>query len=574
MGGLVVGSAFPSYVGESEVGASIDPTNGCFVRHKLDRTHFGPGLGSLRKDLLAFYPFLDDFYPSPLDLVTGRRLYPQNGPQRLVQGQIQRGGAMGYPFAPGSQWNVTSFFGSNPGPSSDVGTVACWVKVNVDDTNLVPVAMIGNGLTEAVFMGFWNGSFTVGAQSTTFGILDILVDTPQAVGVWRHVVWTADDTTGEWKIFVDGVDRALTPVVGANNGYWSSTWNGLGIDLDLTVARQSDLGTNCGFTIHELGVWNRILTQEEINQLYRHPDSVYALTRRVTNLDRYRAVVTGIGSSEAFGSPVELVHTLKPTAIASASAIGLAELVHILKPTAISSLEALGLPELVHVLKPTAIASSEAHGTHELVHVLKFTGVPSASAIGTHELAHVLKFLGIASTEAVPTPELVHVLKAFGVASAEAHGIPELIHVLKPSGIASASAIGLAELVHILKFFGVASAEALGTPALVDEIQYLIIPSIASAETHGLLELVHTIKPVAIACADGPTVYVFVTEIVASVVDNTVQATVVSPQIVASMASAAITATIETAPLSATVDSTPIIATVEGPTINATLDCG
>jgi concanavalin A-like lectin/glucanase superfamily protein len=461
MGGLVVGSGFPSFIGESEVGAPIVPTVGGFVKHRLDRTRFGPGLGDLRDQLMGFFPLLDDPYPAPLDLVTGRRQHLWSGTARLLNGQIQRGGADSYPLAPPAQLFVADFFGGHPGPTSTAGSISCWLKVQVDDTNLVPVFMIGPALTESVFMGFFNGTIAIGIQSVTFGLLDLLITTPKTLSTWHHVVWSADDAAGAWRVWFDGVEQALTPLAGANNGYWSGLLASLGIDTDMIVGRQADLGSNCGFNIHELGIWNRVLTQEEINQLYLHPDSIYARTRRATILDRYRMHPTGIGSSEAFGTP-EAVHVLKPSGVASESAFGLAELVHTLRPTAIASLEALGLPELVHVLKPTAIASEEAHGTAELVHVLKFNGVASEEAHGLTELVHVLKVLGIDTAEALGLPELVHVLKPLAIDSSEALGIPSLALVISPSAIASAEAFGTPELVHLLKILGIASAEAFG----------------------------------------------------------------------------------------------------------------
>lgn len=483
MGGLVVGSGFPSFIGESEVGGQgAEPTVGGLMRQRIDYMrirHDSP----FRHGLLAFFPLMDVGVQS-----TQIHRWPPVGSEGQGPTYIwnklndititPRGRAATRVTDPSSSLSLRdAILAAKPAQ----GTISLHYQMLTSGGNDLKAVRLGVDADNGIFLLIAQDG-RLGIIHTSGGLLQswFVTATIGAMdGRWHHVTWSSNGSA--WRVTFDGREEALSAIVGSNSGAWSDD---LASD---TGAFLDQFDSDHDIHLSDLGFWDRELSLTECRQLYWEPDSIFAVQKRPVILDRFRMHPAGIGSSEAFGTP-EAVHTLKPSAIASASAFGTAELVHILKMLGIASAEALGTPNVAYLLRPSGIASAEAHGLAELVHVLKFTGIPSASTFGTAELVHVLKMTGIGSAEALGSAELVHVLKLIGIAPGFAAGTPSLALVIEPSGIASAQAFGSPELVHILKMLGIPSASAFGLLVLTGPVVAALVPQIFGRARVGLAE--------------------------------------------------------------------------------------
>jgi hypothetical protein len=503
MAGLVVGSGFPSFVGEAEVGGQgAEPTVGGLVRHRVDYTKIRPD-STLKHGLLAFFPLMDvGFHPaqihqwSPVGSEGQSPDYIWNLGRQIT---IRPGGRAATRITdPTTTLDLRdAIFAGDP----DQGSLSIWFRVPVAEDSDLPVIRLGSD-TDTCVLFTLSLDGRVGIFHTETGALQSwqVTDGVNAVdGNWHHVVWSSNGSA--WRVVFDGVEKGLTAIFGSNTGAWASDLAGVGGSAagSALVAR---IDTNFEIDVSDFGIWNRELGLTEARQLFIEPDAIFARTqRRAMILDRYRMHPPGIASLEAFGTP-ELAHVLKFTGLASAEAFGTHELVHVLKPSGIASAAALGSLNVANLLSMVGIASTSALGSLELALVLKPTGIGSAEALGTPELAHLLKIgAGIASGEALGLPELAHLLKLTGIASVSALGTPELAHLLKVTGIPSAEALGLAELIHKLKPTGIGSAEALGTPGLAQDAM-LGMAGIASASALGTPELAGVLKLSGIASAE------------------------------------------------------------------------
>lgn len=446
--------------------------------HRWDYSRLGE-IGALRRSLSCFYPFFGQ-ESDALDYRDLRRKFVWSEPSLGLGAQATaRGNAKPYVVTDQkTKLTVTDAFANKPGK----GTVSLWFHMDSDDSNLVPMVIIGKTFAECVFMGWYQGYFAIGANSVTAGITDlILIDSPVSTRQWNHIAWVADG--GPWRMYVNGIERVTFAALGTNSGYWADVVATISSDVWGVLADQTYLASNCDFSFHELGIWERVLSDAEIRQLAKNPDSLYPTKTFVHSWGHFQQIVlSGIASTEALGVP-ELAHRFSLAGIASTEALGLAELAHRFSLAGIASTEAFGLPELVHRFMLSGIASAEALGLAELVHRLTMTGIASAEALGLAELVHRLSVSGIATSEALGTPSLAHALGLSGIASAEALGVAELVHRIQMQGVASAEALGLPSLASLLVFSGVAASEAVGIAELVHRLAF---PGIVSGEALGL----------------------------------------------------------------------------------------
>ena len=384
------------------------------------------------------------------------------------------------------------------------GTVTAWFRMAQVGSDLVPLFAIGPTFPDAViFAGPYITSFALAANVSAFGLFDLAItDSPCIQGEkWHHLAWVSD--SGTWKIYVDGVARSNSGVLGGGNtGYWAKDLSDFGfVPVDFWVNMQSVLKTGCHFSLSDVCAWDRALSDDEILRLYRDPDILYQKRSRQwgnhhdifpggiasaaalgTPSLAHRINFTGIPSASAQGTPA-LDHRINFTGIPSTAALGTPSLAQALSMFGIASTAALGLPALDHRINFTGIPSTSALGTPSLAQVLTFTGIPSATAFGVPALDHRITFTGVPSAEALGTPSLTQVLSMFGIASAETLGTPALDHRISFVGIPSAEALGTQQLALLISFTGIGSTEALGLPALDHRIIFTGIPS---AEAFGI----------------------------------------------------------------------------------------
>ena len=452
MPGLVVGSGFPSFVGEGKVGAPIVPTIGGLVRERIDRAalrHETP----LRRDLLCYFPLFDEGLKqreiaAPLSYAggDGRSDFTWIAERLTTIGR--RGNVMASAISDAT--NAISLGNDIFVDRPTVGTLSLWVKITSNDSVDLILFQMG-ATTDGILFGVTASGQAelVFAASSPFN-LDIVATTSTilADGQWHHVTWTADGIA--WKIYIDGISQSLSVLSGSNTGLW---YNDVGVDTTYAqiVNQLIFVGAHV-FGISEVASWERVLTDGEILTLAKDPDAVYVRSRRAISVDRYRIVPSGIASAEAFGN--------------------------------------LTLVQAGLVIAPTGIPSAEAFGTPKLNQQIRFTGIPSAEAFGTPQLTQQIRFTGIPSAEAFGNLTLVstQVLVFTGIPSAEAFGTPQLTQQIRFTGIPSAEAFGTPQLTQQIRFTGIPSAEAFGTPSLATT-QFLVVVGIPSAEAFGTLTI-------------------------------------------------------------------------------------
>lgn len=480
MGGLVVGSAFPSYVGESEVGAAIVPTVGGLVRQRIDYTRLAHA-STYRKDLLCWLP-LQDLGARQREIAEfanangGASLAWSGGANLAGVGPRGREVASGTDGASSLQLGG-DIFALRP----EAGTLSMWLRVVSPDAADLLLFLMGDDTADGVLFSMSADGraqilYTVGGVITAWSAS---TSTTLADGRWHHVVWNGEGFTasGPWVIWIDGKEETLIDIVGPNLGYWFAD-----VQVDTSNASlldQSLLASAHGVLVADVASWSRKLTDTEIVGLYRDPDAPYARTRRATVLDRFRLHPGGISSAEAFGT-AKLNQQIRPSAIASA--------------------EAFGTARLNQQIRGTGIAIAEAHGTARVNQQLRPTGIATAEALGTPSLAQQIRAVAIASAEAFGTPSLPQQVLAAAIASAEAHGTPSLIMQLRPLAIVSAEAFGSPSLAQQIRTMGIASAEAVGLATLLLQIGPV---AIGSAEAFGLAALLQQIRPTGISSAEA-----------------------------------------------------------------------
>jgi len=308
---------------------------------------------------------------------------------------------------------------------------------------------------------------------------------------WVHVAITGNQTT--WKCYVNGVEQTDNVINGANSGLWISD-----IDNDSTSFSIGDKTTPIGYQtgISDFGLWDRVLTAEEIQRLAWQPNSAYKSWRRKILVDRYRLVPSGVASAEAFGT-TRLNLQIRPSGISTAEAFGTTRLNQQIRANDIASAEAFGNTRLNQQVRVTGIVTAEAFGTAALIQQIRASGIATAEAIGVATLHQQIRTSGVATAEAFGTSRLNQQIRASGVSSAEAFGtavvsIAAANQNLFPSAIATAEAFGTTRLNQQIQASAIATAETFGTARLG---MFIVPTSIASAEAFGLAKFQHYVVP-------------------------------------------------------------------------------
>jgi hypothetical protein len=124
-----------------------------------------------------------------------------------------------------------------------------------------------------------------------------VLETPAALqpGAWRYLAATADGRTGTLRIFVDGELRANRQV-----GAWRLT----PARDDLTIGQAPGEATGFAGMLDELSLFERVLTETELQTLYRVGlPKLYTQTR--ATLDSARTVWAEFGGNQPVPHPVE-----------------------------------------------------------------------------------------------------------------------------------------------------------------------------------------------------------------------------------------------------------------------------
>ena len=152
----------------------------------------------------------------------------------------------------------------------DIGTnddisFSVWVKPNsYSSTGVIFAKIYGAASKYYDLTLFTNGKFRF--HNNQPSDLSIYSNDTVSVGNWYHIVVTRNGTDGEIRIYINGaLDNSATPASPADN---SNAGN-------FIVGNFRD-DTSDGFdgVIDEIGVWDRLLTTEEISDLYNDGDGL------------------------------------------------------------------------------------------------------------------------------------------------------------------------------------------------------------------------------------------------------------------------------------------------------------
>lgn len=391
------------------------------------------------------------------------------------------------------------------------GTVAFWVNPKLVDGDITGtpgfIWTVGNvGALDYLGVGIEPSGYPfIRLQTSVFSDEFVSFGGPPSPIVdrgWVHVAITGNQTT--WKCYVNGVEQTDNVINGANSGLWIAD-----IDSDATAFSIGDKETPTGYQtgVSDFGLWDRVLTLEEIQRLAWQPNSVYKSWRRKILVDRYRLVPSGVASAEAFGT-ARLNLQIRPSGIATAEAFGTTRLNQQIRANDIASAEAFGTTTVQSAglfIQPGAIASAEAIGSAKLNQQIRLTGIVTDEAFGVTRLSQQIRASGIATAEAFGVTALIQQIRASSIATAEAFGTAQLNRQIRASGIVTAEAFGTSRLNQQIRASGVSSAEAFGTAvvSIAAANQNLFPSAIATAEAFGTTRLNQQIRASAIATAEA-----------------------------------------------------------------------
>ena len=223
-------------------------------------------------------------------------------------------------------------------------SVSLWFQNSISSGAPLVVGKLGTGGT-ASGQG-WGvlqdatkiGIFTQLNGGSTFRELDVSVAVNN--GKWHHGVFTVSNYVPQ-NIYIDGVAVATTTL---GSGTVNTTTN----PANLTIGGDTHSDWYSG-NLDVIGIWNRILTPDEVQRLYVQPLNLLTAPGQ-TLYSRGRIRTRGA------------VQTLMPAGIASSEAEGASLVCAGFNPLGITSAEAEGAIVVSQNLSPLAIASSESFG--------------------------------------------------------------------------------------------------------------------------------------------------------------------------------------------------------------------
>ena len=212
----------------------------------------GSKKNSLLNGLLAYWK-LDEASGNALDISGNNYTLTQSGNPLGVVGKVGNARQL---VAASSQFLYNDTF-----KFSDTDfTISLWVNITTM-TNYVHICSNWSALNQGQFVtyidtnkvsfGLYSDSGIIGSlvQHTDFGNL--------SVDTWYHAVFTRDKTNGKIKNYINTVGTEAT----ANGVIGTSQKFRLG-------ARETGASGFLNGIVDEVGIWDRILTTEEIGRLY------------------------------------------------------------------------------------------------------------------------------------------------------------------------------------------------------------------------------------------------------------------------------------------------------------------
>lgn len=183
-------------------------------------------------------------------------------------------------------------------------TVSAWVRLENLDTDAIALSQDGTNFSPFI-LGYCNTHdawcFGVKEQDVAdgnnyFGTISI---EPARAGVWTHLAGTYDSSSGELKVYVNGVLQNAETIPGS----WAATG-------DFQIGRfklPGGYGGHFTGSIDEVGVWQRALTDEEIAMEARLLTSEgYAGAELVADWDPAAGSGTSVPDGSGYGRDLTL----------------------------------------------------------------------------------------------------------------------------------------------------------------------------------------------------------------------------------------------------------------------------
>lgn len=151
-------------------------------------------------------------------------------------------------------------------------TCSCWIKTTEVGTEGLFGSWLGPGDFRSFLMFLQNGDFGMSISSdgtyTASTVIQVAAEEDTAIvndGVWHHVLAMVKTNDGFPKLYVDG--KLAAPTQSASTATELSTFQSTTI-ADFEIGRYNQTDTTCvDAELADVRVYNRVLTQEEINTL-------------------------------------------------------------------------------------------------------------------------------------------------------------------------------------------------------------------------------------------------------------------------------------------------------------------
>ena len=155
---------------------------------------------------------------------------------------------------------VDESFNCGPGFQYTDITVSCWIKLNTwgQYDRIYQTGISGGGIGFLLVLDDSLGGNKINAiwgnptEESVTSSIDITTDT------WYHILWTRN--ASEIKMYINGAD-----VSGGSSVSW-----GYGTGNDLELGRKPGGGNNFDGDLSNMAIWNSVLTQEEILDVYNN----------------------------------------------------------------------------------------------------------------------------------------------------------------------------------------------------------------------------------------------------------------------------------------------------------------
>lgn len=190
-----------------------------------------------------------------------------------------------------------------------------------------------------------------------------------------------------------------------------------------------------------------------LRQRYR-PSFIWQVPGVATN---QTITVTGIGTTEAFGSDKVNMQVQGSFAIGSAETFGSDKVNMQVRPVALTSSEAFGTTSVVRKINVTGIATAEAFGADKVNMQVRPVALTSTEAFGTAKLNRNIYIVAVGSAEAFGTHSVStpsgsgQTVSVTGIASATAFGTTKVNMQVRPVGIGSTGTGSGPSIIYLLE---------------------------------------------------------------------------------------------------------------------------